>query len=50
MEEVKKVTESEYEKGLSLASALGADTRKVAAISAAVGSYMSQRETPASEE
>lgn len=50
MEEVKKVTESEYEKGLSLASALGADTRKVAAISAAVGAYMTHRETPASEE
>ncbi|MDD2639062.1 MAG: acetyl-CoA carboxylase biotin carboxylase subunit, partial [Methanothrix sp.] len=50
MEEVKKVAEAEREKGLSLASALGADTRKVAAISAAVGAYMSHRETPASEE
>jgi len=50
MEEVKKVTEAEREKGLSLASALGADTRKVAAISAAVGAYMSQRENPGSEE
>jgi len=50
MEEVKKVAESEREKGLSLASALGADTRKVAAISAAVGAYVTQRETPASEE
>ncbi|HPJ31106.1 MAG TPA: acetyl-CoA carboxylase biotin carboxylase subunit, partial [Methanothrix sp.] len=49
MEEVKKVAEAEREKGLSLASALGADTRKVAAISAAVGAYMAQRE-PASEE
>ncbi len=50
MEEVKKVAEAEREKGLSLASALGADTRKVAAISAAVGAYMAHRETPASEE
>jgi pyruvate carboxylase subunit A len=50
MEEVRKVTESEYEKGLSLASALGADTRRVAAISAAVGAYMAQHEAPASEE
>ncbi|AET64235.1 acetyl-CoA carboxylase biotin carboxylase subunit [Methanothrix harundinacea] len=50
MEEVKKVTEAEREKELSLASALGADTRKVAAISAAVGAYMSQRENPGSEE
>ncbi|MGC9515880.1 acetyl-CoA carboxylase biotin carboxylase subunit [Methanocrinis sp.] len=50
MEEVKKVAEAEREKGLSLASALGADTRKVAAISAAVGAYMAHRETPPSEE
>jgi len=50
MEEVKKVAEAEREKGLSLASALGADARKVAAISAAVGAYMAQRETPVSEE
>lgn len=50
MEEVKRVTEAEYEKGLSLASALGADTRRVAAISAAVGAYMAQHEAPASEE
>ncbi len=40
MDDVKKVTKTEYEKGLSLASALGADTRKIAAISAAVESYM----------
>ncbi|UEC43023.1 MAG: biotin carboxylase [Methanothrix sp.] len=50
MEEVKRVTEAEYEKGLSLASALGADTRRVAAISAAVGAYMAQHEASASEE
>ncbi|MDF0591626.1 acetyl-CoA carboxylase biotin carboxylase subunit [Candidatus Methanocrinis natronophilus] len=50
MEEVKRVTEAEYEKGLSLASALGADTRRVAAISAAVGAYMTQHEASASEE
>ena len=50
MEEVKKVTEAEREKELSLASALRADTRKVAAISAAVGAYMPQRENPGSEE
>lgn len=45
MDDVKKVTEAEYEKGVSLASALGADTRKIAAISAAVESYMSQDES-----
>ena len=50
MEEVKRVTEAEYEKGLSLASALGADTRRVAAISAAVGAYMTQHEASASKE
>jgi len=50
IEEVKRVTEAEYEKGLSLASALGADTRRVAAISAAVGAYMAQHDPPASEE
>jgi pyruvate carboxylase subunit A len=42
LESVKEVAEKDYEKGASLASALGADTRKIAAISAAVGTYMSQ--------
>ncbi|MCJ7444219.1 MAG: acetyl-CoA carboxylase biotin carboxylase subunit [Methanotrichaceae archaeon] len=42
LESVKEVTERDYEKGASLASVLDADTRKIAAISAAVGSYMSQ--------
>jgi len=42
LESVKEVAEKDYEKGESLASALGADTRKIAAISAAVGTYMSQ--------
>lgn len=49
MDDVKKVTETEYEKGLSLASALGADTRKIAAISAAVESYMAHENTSAEE-
>jgi pyruvate carboxylase subunit A len=44
LESVKEVAEKDYEKGASLASALGADTRQIAAISAAVGSYMSQAE------
>jgi pyruvate carboxylase subunit A len=44
LESVKEVAEQDYEKGATLASALGADARKVAAISAAVGSYMSQME------
>jgi pyruvate carboxylase subunit A len=42
LEKVKEVAKEDYEKGKSLASALGADTRKVAAISAAVGTYMTQ--------
>jgi hypothetical protein len=33
----------DYEKGMSLASALGADNRQIAAIAAAVGSYLSQQ-------
>jgi len=49
MDDVKKVTETEYEKGLSLASALGADTRKIAAISAAVESYMAHENTSVEE-
>lgn len=39
---VKVVAVSDHEKGMSLASALGADTRKIAAISAAVESYLTQ--------
>lgn len=42
LEKVKEVAKEDYEKGKSLASALGADTRKIAAISAAVGTYMAQ--------
>ena len=42
LERVKEVAKEDYEKGKSLASALGADTRKIAAISAAVGTYMTQ--------
>ena len=42
-EAVKEVAVEDYEKGMSLASALGADSRKVAAISAAVGTYLSQK-------
>ena len=45
IEAVKKVASEDYEKGKSLASALGADNRKVAAISAAVGSYMSMNKS-----
>lgn len=45
IEAVKGVAAEDYEKGKSLASALGADTRKIAAISAAVGSYMSQEKS-----
>ena len=45
MEAVKGVAIEDYQKGMSLASALGADNRKIAAISAAVGSYMSQQKT-----
>jgi pyruvate carboxylase subunit A len=43
VEAVKDVAVEDYEKGKSLASALGADTRKIAAISAAVGSYLNQQ-------
>ncbi len=50
MTDVKKVTEAEYEKGLSLASALGADTRKVAAISAAVEAYVTSQEGTSPQE
>ncbi|MHC1631758.1 MAG: acetyl-CoA carboxylase biotin carboxylase subunit [Methanotrichaceae archaeon] len=50
MDEVKKVTKAEYEKNLSLASALGADTRKIAAISAAVEAYMVHNENASSQE
>jgi pyruvate carboxylase subunit A len=42
MEAVKEVAVQDQEKGMSLASALGADTRKIAAISAAVESYLTQ--------
>jgi pyruvate carboxylase subunit A len=42
VEAVKVVAVEDYEKGMSLASALGADNRQIAAISAAVGSYLSQ--------
>ena len=38
--EVEKVIESEKEKGVTLASALGVEDKKVAAITAAVGSYI----------
>ncbi len=36
------MAEEDYEKGKSLASALGADNRQIAAISAAVGSYLAK--------
>ena len=39
---VKLVAVEDYQKGMSLASALGADNRQIAAISAAVGAYLSQ--------
>jgi pyruvate carboxylase subunit A len=42
VEAVKIVAVEDYEKGMSLASALGVDNRQIAAISAAVGSYLSQ--------
>ncbi|MDM7912403.1 MAG: ATP-grasp domain-containing protein, partial [Methanotrichaceae archaeon] len=42
MEAVKEVAVQDQEKGMSLASALGADTRKIAAISAAVEAYLTQ--------
>jgi len=38
------VAAEDEEKGKSLAAAMGADTRKLAAISAAVGTYMAQAE------
>jgi len=50
MTDVEKVTEAEREKGLSLASALGADTRKVAAISAAVEAYITSKKSISSQE
>jgi pyruvate carboxylase subunit A len=40
IKEVEKIVESEKEKGVTLASALGADERKVAAITAAIGMYI----------
>ena len=41
LDDVKNIVVQEKERGDSLASALGADTRKVAAVSAAVGAYLS---------
>ncbi|MDO9099045.1 MAG: acetyl-CoA carboxylase biotin carboxylase subunit, partial [Candidatus Methanoperedens sp.] len=38
--EVEKIVAAEKEKGATLASALGADEKKVAAITVAVGAYM----------
>ena len=38
--EVEKVIESEKEKGTTLASALGVEDKKVAAITAVVGAYI----------
>jgi pyruvate carboxylase subunit A len=49
METVEEVAKAGYEKGLSLASALGADTRKIAAISAAVDAYMSHEKEATQE-
>jgi pyruvate carboxylase subunit A len=43
--EVEKVIESEKEKGATLASALGVDDKKVAAITAAVGTYIRASES-----
>ncbi|HQQ37321.1 MAG TPA: acetyl-CoA carboxylase biotin carboxylase subunit, partial [Methanothrix sp.] len=43
VEAVKAVAVEDYEKGMTLASALGADNRQVAAIAAAVGSYLSRQ-------
>lgn len=42
--EVARVVEAEKEKGATLASALGVDDRKVAAITAAVGAYVAQKQ------
>jgi len=44
MEAVRHVAAEDEKKGKSLAAAMGADTRKLAAISAAVGAYMAQAE------
>jgi pyruvate carboxylase subunit A len=44
LEAVKQVAAEDEEKGKSLAAAMGADTRKLAAISVAVGTYMAQAE------
>src|SRR5512136_2658397 len=41
IESVKAVAIEDYEKGMSLASALGVDDRQIAAIAAAVGTYLS---------
>jgi pyruvate carboxylase subunit A len=41
--DVKDIVEQDKEKGATLASAIGAEDRKVAAITAAVGSYISQQ-------
>ncbi|HOT06511.1 MAG: Pyruvate carboxylase subunit A [Methanosaeta sp. PtaB.Bin039] len=41
MDDVKKVAQEDMVKGATLASSLGADTRKIAAIAAAVDSYLS---------
>ncbi|HLB70198.1 MAG TPA: acetyl-CoA carboxylase biotin carboxylase subunit [Candidatus Methanoperedens sp.] len=42
--EVEKIVEAEKEKGATLASAIGAEDKKVAAITAAVGAYIQARE------
>ncbi|MBN1323639.1 MAG: acetyl-CoA carboxylase biotin carboxylase subunit [Methanotrichaceae archaeon] len=44
--DVKRIAKEEEEKGLTLASALSADSRKVAAISAAVGMYLAKENIP----
>jgi len=44
--DVKRIAKEEEEKGLTLASALSADSRKVAAISAAVGMYLTKENIP----
>ncbi|CAG0949882.1 MAG: acetyl-CoA carboxylase biotin carboxylase subunit [Candidatus Methanoperedens sp.] len=44
IKEVEKIIEAEKEKGATLASALGADDKKVAAITAAVGTYIRNAE------
>ncbi len=45
IKDVEKVIESEKEKGATLASALGADDKRVAAITAAVGTYIQNAKT-----